>query len=287
VEPCFSFQGTTLYLADCLSWLRAAAPASVHGVITDPPFGLEYTAQQQQKLRRGQGGMWREPPRIGGSLRQPLPRFTALTSDDRNAMRAFFAQWAVALFPVLVPGAHVLIASSTLFEPLIAHEMAAAGFDRRGAIVRLVRTFRGGDRPKAAEDEFPMVTVIPRSCWEPWGLYRKPFDGTVADCLRQYGTGGLRRISEQSPFGDVIRSQRTPAAERAVAEHPSLKPQAFLRELVRAVLPCERGTILDPFAGSGSTLAACIALGAVGIGVERDRRYFALAKRAIPKLARL
>jgi len=44
--------------------------------------------------------------------------------------------------------------------------------------------------------------------------------------------------------------------ERKIAPHPSLKPQAFMRQLVRAALPLGRGVILDPFMGAGSTVAA-------------------------------
>ena len=66
-----------------------------------------------------------------------------------------------------------------------------------------------------------------------------------------------------------------------------MKPQAFLRKLVRGVLPLDEGTVLDPFAGSGSTLAAAEAVGYASVGVERDRAYFDLATSAIPKLAAL
>jgi site-specific DNA-methyltransferase (adenine-specific) len=54
---------------------------------------------------------------------------------------------------------------------------------------------------------------------------------------------------------------------------------------VRGVLPLGEGTVLDPFAGSGSTLAAAEAVGYKSIGVEKDATYFSLAKSAIPKLA--
>jgi DNA modification methylase len=76
-------------------------------------------------------------------------------------------------------------------------------------------------------------------------------------------------------------------AERQVARHPSLKPQAFLRAIVRATLPLGQGIILDPFAGSGSTLAAANAIGYDSIGLEKDAHYVALARRAIPKLSGL
>lgn len=89
------------------------------------------------------------------------------------------------------------------------------------------------------------------------------------------------------PLPDVIPSFKTPAKERSVADHPSLKPQHLLRILVRALLPMNRGVLLDPFMGSGSTVAAGMALGFQSIGIEIDADYFKLAKRAIPQLAGL
>ena len=84
----------------------------------------------------------------------------------------------------------------------------------------------------------------------------------------------------------MIPSAPTRRAERAFASHPSLKPQAFLRQIVRAALPLGEGVVLDPFAGSGSTLAAAEAVGYSSIGLENDAEYFDLACGAIPKLAR-
>jgi DNA modification methylase len=109
----------------------------------------------------------------------------------------------------------------------------------------------------------------------------------VQDNLRKWKTGGFRRPSDAQPFGDVIRSYPTPRAEREIADHPSLKPQAFLRALVRAVLPTGTGVILDPFAGSGSTLAAANAVGYSSIGIERDQDYYNMACEAVPRLAAL
>jgi len=146
---------------------------------------------------------------------------------------------------------------------------------------------RGGDRPKAAHEEFSEVSVMPRSMWEPWLVFRKPPEGRVQDNLRKWKTGGFRRPSPDKPFGDVITSHPTRTAERDLAPHPSLKPQAFLRQLVRAVLPLGEGTIVDTFAGAGSTLAAAEATGYASIGIERDREYYEMACRAIPVLTEL
>ena len=126
---------------------------------------------------------------------------------------------------------------------------------------------------------------MPRSMWEPWLVFRKPLEGRVQDNLRKWRCGGFRRPAEDQPFGDVIRSAPTRKQERALAPHPNLKPQAFLRQLVRGVLALGEGTVLDPFCGAGSTLAAAEAVGYASVGVEKDRRYFEVARGAVPRLA--
>lgn len=272
---------------DAFEWLSEAKPHSIHAAVTDPPYGLiEYTPRELQKMKLGRGGVWRIPPSFDGCQRRPLPRFTVLTERDRRALRSFFERLAERLLPVLVPGAHVVIATNPLVSHLVYQPFIAAGFEKRGEIIRVVYTLRGGDRPKNAHDEFSEVSVMPKSCWEPWGLFRKPCEGRVQDNLRKWNTGGLRRISSEEPFKDSIYSSPARGYEREIAPHPSLKPQHFLRQLTRAVLPTGRGVILDPFMGSGSTIAAAAACGLHSIGLEISKEHFELAKRAIPALAK-
>ena len=276
----------TFIHGDCFDWLDARADTSIHGVVTDPPYGLhEYTEEQQTKLRAGRGGVWRIPPSFDGHLRAPLPRFTTLTETQVEELRGFFGLWGRALMPKLVPGAHVVVASNPLVSYVVSDALARAGLERRGEIIRLVMTMRGGDRPKAAHDEFDEVSVMPRSMWEPWVVFRKPVEGRVQDNLRKWKTGGFRRPAKDKPFCDVIQSAPTRKEERALAAHPSLKPQAFLRQVVRGVLPLGEGVVLDPFAGSGSTLAAAEAVGYDSIGIEKDEHYFDVGVKGIRKLA--
>lgn len=284
--PMFTHGNAELYCADSLDWLATRAPESIHGVVTDPPYGLvEYSKKEQKKLRSGRGGVWRIPPAFDGHQRSPVPRFTTLSNDDIQNLEQFFFSWAELLVPTLVPGAHVMVASNPLLSHRIAGAMERAGLERRGEIIRLVMTLRGGDRPKNAHEEFNDVSVMPRSMWEPWLLFRRPLEGRVQDNLRRWQTGGLRRLENGKPFGDVVTSHPTRKSERAIAPHPSLKPQCFLRHLVRAILPLGTGVVLDPFAGSGSTLAAAEAVGYSSIGVEKDKKFVGIAKRAIPELA--
>ena len=285
-EAPFAYGKSILHHDDCFSWMQRRLPNSVQAIVTDPPYGLhEYTEEQQGKLRAGRGGVWRLPPSFDGHQRSPVPRFTTLDKNQLHELQAFFLAWGKAVLPVLVPGANVVVASNPLVSHIVGMSLADAGLQRRGEIVRLTMTMRGGDRPKGAHDEFSGVSVMPRSMWEPWLVFRKPIEGRVQDNLRKWKTGGFRRLGQEKPFGDVIASAPTRRAERALAPHPSLKPQAFLRQLARGALPLGEGVVLDTFAGAGSTLAACNALGYQSIGIEKDREYFRVAKASIPKLS--
>jgi len=281
------FGKSIIFHADCFDWIEQQEDNTIHAVVTDPPYGLyEYLPEQQNKLRNGRGGVWRIPPSFDGHNRSPLPRFTTLTVQQLKELRMFFFYWARLVLRKIVPGAHVVVASNPLVSYIVSGSLSDAGLERRGEIIRLTMTLRGGDRPKAAHEEFPDISVMPRSMWEPWLVYRKPLEGRAQDNLRKWNTGGFRRPSPDKPFGDVILSAPTRKSERNLAPHPSLKPQAFLRQIVHAVLPLGKGVILDPFAGGGSTLAAAEAVGYQSIGIEKDAYFFDMACDSIPKLIR-
>ncbi len=277
-----------LYNSDAFDWLESQEANILHAIVTDPPYGLqEYTSKELSKMRKGKGGVWRIPPSFDGAKRRPQPRFTILNNDELNDIKNWFEKFGNATFRVLRPGAHVIIASNSLLFPYVAIGMKDSGFEFRGSVARLVRTLRGGDRPKNGHKEFNMVSSAPRSCWEPWLIFRKPFKGTLVENLRKWETGGLQRISEETPFLDVLQSQRTPLNERRISDHPSLKPQSLMRYFAKAVLPLDRGTILDPFMGGGSTIAAAEYFGFESIGIEIDKIFFDIAKNGIPLLAKL
>ena len=274
--------------ADCLEWLGRIPADSLHGIVTDPPYGVkEYEFDQIEKRENGNGGIWRIPPSFDGSNRQPLPRFTALNDRERQQLSRFFREWAKAASHALLPGGHIILACNAFLAQLVYGALVEGGLEFRGQLVRVVRTLRGGDRPKNAEDEFPGVCSLPRGAYEPWGIFRKPLPPsmTVGECLRRFATGGLRRLPEGLPFSDLLEIGRTPRSEREIAPHPSLKPQALLRELVWSILPLGEGIVCDPFMGSGSTIAAAEAIGYKSVGVEKYETYYKLAGNAIRPLS--
>ncbi|MCP4346749.1 MAG: site-specific DNA-methyltransferase [Desulfobacterales bacterium] len=283
-----SVGNSVIIKADCFEWFRNLPENCIHAIVSDPPYGVkEYDFDQLDKRSEGKGGIWRIPPSFDGKIRSPLPRFTALSQKERERLYQFFSDWGYLTFKALRPGGHIFLASNNFLSQLVFSSIIERGFEFRGTIVRLVRTLRGGDRPKNAEKEYQDVCSLPRGCFEPWGLFRKPLPNgmKLSDCLKQYQTGGLRRKHNGTPFEDVIESERTSKEERRICNHPSLKPQSFLRKIVYASLPLGEGIVVDPFMGSGSTIAAAEAVGYSSIGVERHCEYFEMAKTAMVKLS--
>jgi len=270
---------------------------SIHAVVTDPPYGVvEFETANVEKMREGKGGVWRIPPELDGNKRKPLPRFTVLSDSDKEKLRNFFRTFGEAVERVLRPGGHVFVATTQLLMHEVSKQLDEAGLERRDVLVRETKTLRGGDRPKGAHERYDMVSSMPRAYWEPWLLYRKPLDGRLQDTLDKWQTGGLRRESEERPFTDLLEDGKTPKAETEIVKnahpdpddaeaHPNLKPQYLMRELCHAALPLQKGVILDPFMGSGSTIAAVHALGYNAIGIELDDTFFNMAENAIPNLA--
>jgi site-specific DNA-methyltransferase (adenine-specific) len=170
-----SFAKSVVILADCFEWMTRIPKESIHAIVTDPPYGVkEYDPDQLEKRANGNGGIWRIPPSFDGHNRSPLPRFTALNDNERDRLQRYFSEWAGLVLQILRPGGHIFLALNVFLSQTVFTAIADAGFEFRGQIIRLVKTLRGGDRPKNAEQEFPDVCTMPRGCHEPWGIFRKP-----------------------------------------------------------------------------------------------------------------
>ena len=236
-EASASFGQATLHHADCFDWLREQDDNSMHAVVTDPPYGLhEYTTEQQAKLRKGKGGVWRIPPSFDGHRRSPLPRFTTLTREQLNDIRTFFFVWARLLLPKLVPGAQVVVASNPLVSYLISGALADAGLERRGEVVRLTMTMRGGDRPKAAHDE---VSRSQRhAALDVGALGRIPKAPSKDGCRTTCAPGRQVDFADRTPTSRLVTSspRRRPEKPNATSRRipaSSRKPSSAL-----SFVPC-------------------------------------------------
>jgi site-specific DNA-methyltransferase (adenine-specific) len=89
----------------------------------------------------------------------------------------------------------------------------------------------------------------------------------------------MNKCTHAGPFDGCIRA----TVLQKDKHHLTGKPTALMEELVRPVTP--GGTILDPFAGSGTTGVAAVLSGRRFIGVEREAAYVEIAHRRISQAA--
>lgn len=99
--------------------------------------------------------------------------------------------------------------------------------------------------------------------------------------METYGDAG-----GASRFFPVFRYEaKAPASERPRVDgvsHPTVKPLALMRWLIRLVTP-PGGTVLEPFAGSGTTIEACMQERVRCIAIERGAEYLPLIQSRIDK----
>ncbi len=97
--------------------------------------------------------------------------------------------------------------------------------------------------------------------------------------------GGARepRVETDKSAARFFYCGKARASDRVGSKHPTVKPIALMRWLVTMVTPPD-GTVLDPFAGTGSTLLAAAQLGFHAIGIEADPTYAEDARRKIEGL---
>lgn len=78
--------------------------------------------------------------------------------------------------------------------------------------------------------------------------------------------------------GDDTRGRPTPINKNS---HPTVKPLKLMQYLIKLVMPPKDGVLLDPFAGSGTTILAAHQLGVKAIGIEKSAEYCEIARARI------
>ena len=222
--------------------------ASIDAVITDPPYSS--------------GGMYRadriRPPsekyQQNGSNRKSR-KFAEFTGDnfDARSYLAWSTLWMEQARRVLRPGGYFLVFTDWRQLPTMTDALQFAGFTWRGIIVW----------DKGQGSRAPHKGYFRHQCeYIPWAT-----------------NGGCAKAEHDGPFPGCIQVSNQIRDKLHMTE----KPVSLMRELVRCVPP--GGTILDPFAGSGSTGVAALQSGRDFIGIEQVPHYFDVAVRRLEKTA--
>lgn len=233
---------------ESLAVLRELPDASFDALITDPPYSS--------------GGMFRGDRMADPGVKyvqtvtqSARPEFAGDNRDQRS-YGYWVTLWLSECLRVLKPGAPAVLFSDWRQLPITTDALQSGGWVWRGIAVwdktEASRPTMGGFR---SQSEF-MV----------WGTNgpRDPGPCEAVGCLPGVFRHGVKQADKH---------------------HITGKPTALMREVVRVCVP--GGRILDPFAGSGTTIVAALAEGRGGLGIERTEEYSRVARERCEAAASL
>jgi len=299
--PCFETGSGALFDGDCVEVLQAMPDGSFDAVITDPPYAISYdgndwdrygpTAYQQFCTQWGGEALRVLKP--GGHLLSfgATRTYHRLTSgledagfDIRDSIHWLYgsgmpkgknltgqwAGWGTCLKPAHEP----IVVARRPFDGSLTDNVATNG---TGAIN--IDATRVPHEDAAKPDRWPPNVVLsptddgdcPVEELEAQHTGASRFYPTFNYCAkpstveRNVGLDHLPRVAKVQP---VTGRTSAPMANT----HPTVKPLALMRWLVRLVNP-PGGMVLDPFAGSGTTLVATMLEGGYAVGIEMTNDY--------------
>lgn len=254
----------------------------VHSVVTDPPYGLVSIQKRFGKdgaaaaRAEGNDGSF---ARLSGGFMGKAWDATGIERDPDF--------WRL-IYDVLLPGGYVFAFSGSRTGHWQACAMEMAGFIMHPmhgwcfgqGFPKAHAADKAIDRALGVEGGFladgaPVKWMIP-------GADQNRDGSWIKDNGREYqpGTqmtgigdeGSAARFFHQFPPDPLIYQPKAGKEDRAGSRHPTVKPVALMQYLIRHITP-PGGTVLDPFAGSGTTGEAALREGFDCILMEAEPEY--------------
>jgi site-specific DNA-methyltransferase (adenine-specific) len=287
-------------LGDCRKILKKIPDNGISACITDPPYNYEFIGHKWRDSE-----IQRRKDRIKDSktLVKNIPYGSGLAGGVRNERwykknrdniieyENWCLEWATEVFRVCKPGASVLVFNSTRTIAHVQVALEKAGFYARDIIVyrRSSGIPKGINMGKTLEqkgyansEDWEGWHSCLRSEWEAICVVQKPLTNNYTQTLIEHGTGLFYTKQEnggfQSNILENIKRDKTPGYN----VHCTVKPLELMKKLVDIFVPRVEGTILvDPFAGSGTTLVAAKQAGISYIGIEIEPSYIGIIEKRL------
>jgi len=291
-------------LGDCREVLKKLYKNSISACITDPPYNYEFIGHKWDESE-----IQRRKDRVKDSktLVKNIPYGSGLAGGVRNERwykrnreniieyEDWCLEWATELFRVCKPGASVLVFNSTRTIAHVQVALEKAGFYARDMIVyrRSSGIPKGINMEKNLEqkgyanpESWQGWHSCLRSEWEAICVVQKPLINNYTQTLLEYGTGLFYAQNEDGGFQSNIleKIKRDKASDYNV--HCTVKPLELMKKLVDIFVPRVEGTIvIDPFAGSGTTLVAAKQAGIDYIGIEVEPSYIDIIEKRLHSIS--
>lgn len=285
---------------DCRNVLKTLPANSISSCITDPPYNYEFIGHKWDDTE-----IQRRKDRVKDSktLVKNIPYGSGLAGGVRNERwykknrdniieyQQWCQEWSTELFRVCKPGASVLVFNSTR---TIAHVQVAlenAGFYARDILVyrRSSGIPKGINMQKSLEqngyenfDELEGWHSCLRSEWEAVCVVQKPLVNNYTQTLLEYGTGLFYTKQDDGGFQSNILENIKREKTQDFNVHCTVKPLDLMKKLVEIFVPRSRDSIvIDPFAGSGTTLVAAKLAGLDYVGIEIEPSYVEIINKRL------
>ena len=279
-----------LHVGDCRELLAGMDDASVHLVVTDPPYFLDGL---DDGWRNGRPNAPRATGAIGG-----LPVGMKFDPAQGARLQRFLYPVAVELLRVLKPGGFLLMFAAPRLYHRAAIAVEDAGFEIRDAFawrftkraqfkaftmdhfIRRRRDMTEAEKADAIRALGGRRTPQLRPQFEAILCAQKPREGTFVDNWLAHGTGLIdagETLTGRAP--ETVMTVEKPERDGG-GGHLTPKPVALCEHLVR-LFSAEGQIVLDPFVGSGATCIAARRAGRRSIGIDIDPDYIGIARERL------
>ena len=287
---------------DCRHVLATLPESSVSACLTDPPYNYEFVGREwnhNEIIRR----VARASAAGSRTLVKNLPYGSGLAGGVRNERwyernrqnvldyETWTHSWAEPLYRVCKPGAPVAVFSSSRSVAHVQVALERAGFNARDCLVYR----RSGGIPKGLNaaaklrasgdptaDKWVGWHSAFRGEWEAIVVLQKPLQTNYLTTLRDYGVGLFKTEGEDGTFQSNVLEGFSRQTHDKAPIHCTPKPLALMERLIELLVPeGNEHLVLDPFAGSGTTLLAAEKLGRRWLGIELVEPYCELIEERV------
>ncbi|MGK7962519.1 DNA-methyltransferase [Crocosphaera sp.] len=283
----------TIQLGDCREVMKIVPDNYVSACITDPPYNYEFIGHKWDNAEI-QRRMKRVNNKNSKTLVKNIPYGSGLAGGVRNKKwyqrnrenildyEHWCLQWGEQLFRICKPGATVLVFNSTRTVAHVQVALENAGFYARDIMVyrRSSGIPKGINMKKKLEqkgyknaEKWEGWHSCLRNEWEAICILQKPLQNNYTETVLNYGTG-LFFTQDNQGFQSNILENIPRDKNEDFNIHCTVKPLALMEKLVKIFVPSvDDSIVIDPFAGSGTTLLAAKKLGINYLGIEIVPEY--------------
>lgn len=291
-----------LVLGDSIEELKKLPDESIHLILSDIPYGIGF-ADWDVLHSNTNSALGRVSPaqlKSRGGFKSRGKPINGWSEADRQIpleYQHWCSTWARTWLRILKPGASCFVFAGRRYAHRAIAALEEAGFNLRDMISwdkvhgtlkaqRISKVYeRRQDSENSARFEGWRVGNL-RPVFEPILWFVKPYKqgGTIADNMLQFGVGAYNLDAWMKYVPDGSNHIEIPNNPSDRGLHPTQKPLRLMEALIE--LATQKGqVVLDPFAGSGTTLLAAQRLGRHYVGVEVDPEYFGVAQQRLAQMS--